>query len=928
MAFEQYVDAEYFLDRIDHLYELLSHTTNPELYDARLETIQKLVDIVENSNSIDEVVYEVNQQYDTFCAMWLDGAEVPLIPTPWQRRAAEGLKNNNRAIWLCARRVGKALPLDTKVPTPSGFTTMGEIKIGDTLFDENGKKCTVTGVTDIQYDRDCYEITFSDGNTVIADADHQWTVSSKYQRRYNPEDPSTKTLTTEELMENLYYCEGTDNQENNWSIPLTKPVEYSEQDLPIDPYVLGVWLGDGNARGARITSADPEVIQEIERRGQPVHKGASKYGYNLSDGQHTGLVKPESLYHKLNKLNLLNNKHVPEEYIISSVEQRQELLRGLLDTDGYATKTGTCIFTNTNIHLAKAVKTIAESLGLRTTWREKQPSVSGNPKAKCKLAYKVTFKPDFKPFYISRKAERINWDAGKLYNNRTISNIEPVDSVPVKCIEVDSPNHLFLITDSYIPTHNSTTAASFILWDSIKNENRNHLIFAPTKGQLIVMEDFVKFVRSHPLFSKGYVGEGQMRKTMVEFDLTGSSVKALNIGLHENFDLKRGVGGNRFWVDEFALVSEDARKELIDPLLRESIGGQITKKLILIGTPKLTHNPNLKQEVDNAETNDNIDLVKVTCWDAMRQGIKDPEQMKEVFKSELNIPCQWVQDYGACPQFIPEWFDIPEDVNPKDYAHDGEECPSTRNDKFLMEEMAEFPEFDERYFPTSWVNATAIDERFTSMSEVNPDGITYYMAVDIGLLAHPSVVMVGHIVPRQTDGEPYLKIDYWEEIPPFDPSEAVSATSNRHIKRIKSLYKMFEPKVVFVDATRALDTTEMLCSGDNRIPRSKFYADETMENKGGIGIWWSADRKTELYSNYKRLMDQGRVKVPGPQNEPEFWQTWWNDHFKIEAEPTRDGRNLKFGETGHTVDAAVMLGMCLTKLKPKKAFFDVDISYI
>lgn len=454
----------------------------------------------------------------------------------------------------------------------------------------------------------------------------------------------------------------------------------------------------------------------------------------------------------------------------------------------------------------------------------------------------------------------------------------------------------------------SAFAASYILWECVAKENRHHVIFAPTKSQLRVMKDFYRHCRSHSLFKDGFVGGGKLAKTEVEFDVTSSSVEALNIGQHGNFDLKRGVAGNRFWVDEFAIVSEDARKELIDPLMREDIGGSIEKKMVLIGTPKLSHNPNLKEEVETAEESKTTGFIKVTAWEAMKQGIKSSEQMKKVFAEELNIECHWTKKYGACPQFVPEWFSGME----ADDAHDGK-CPCLKSEKFLMEEMAEFPHGEDRFIPTNWINLSGETYEYVTLQNANPNLTDYYMSVDVGLMSDPTAVLIGHKVFPDND-KPYLKFDYWEEVEPFTPSETTQRASERHIDRIKEIYHTFEPKQVFIDATKALDTVELICSGEDRVPRNRIYADETMENRDGVGIWWSNDRKTELYTNYKRMLEQNRIRVPGPKYESSFWQTWWDDHFSVEAEPTKSGNRLSFNKTGHTIDAAVMLNISLTSL--------------
>jgi len=149
---------------------------------------------------------------------------------------------------LVARLEGKALALDTPVPTPSGWTTMGDLRPGDVVFDGEGEPTLVLAATDPMRDRPCVEIVLSDGTTVVCDAAHQWQTVDKNGRRYGRR--VEKVRTADEIRQTLKV-----RGERNHQISLTPPVQYPERsDLPIDPYVLGVWLGDGHTAGARITT--------------------------------------------------------------------------------------------------------------------------------------------------------------------------------------------------------------------------------------------------------------------------------------------------------------------------------------------------------------------------------------------------------------------------------------------------------------------------------------------------------------------------------------------------------------------------------------------------------------------------------------------------------------------------------------------------
>jgi hypothetical protein len=162
---------------------------------------------------------------------------------------------------LVARVEGKALGLDTEVPTPQGWLTMEDLQTGDEVFGLDGRPVRVVAATDVLYGRPCYEIDFSDGTAILADANHQWLTSTPYERSLGR--PGS-VCTTEQVAATLWR---TPDREYRHRVPVAAPVEYPERPLPIDPYVLGAWLGDGTSSAAEITSADQEILQEIELAG-------------------------------------------------------------------------------------------------------------------------------------------------------------------------------------------------------------------------------------------------------------------------------------------------------------------------------------------------------------------------------------------------------------------------------------------------------------------------------------------------------------------------------------------------------------------------------------------------------------------------------------------------------------------------------------
>ncbi len=307
---------------------------------------------------------------------------------------------------LAGRLEGKALAVDTPIPTPQGWRTMGELLVGDQVFGADGHPCHVVAATAAIVGRPCYEVLFSDGQSIVADAGHRWLTTTKSARKHGG---CAAVRTTAELAGSLHAQE-----EYNHHIALAGAVRYPEQPLPIDPYVLGIWLGDGTSRCAEITcgSGDEQT---------------------------------------LDRLGLLGNKHVPELYLRSSVPQRVTLLQGLMDSAGYVDAYGRCEFINVSENLADAVLELAASLGLRPVKRKKKATFRGVDHG---VAFQVRFTPQVDVFRPERKVRRIK--NGPVQRFRAIVDVRPVSTRPVRCIEIDAEDGLFLAGPTFIPTHNSS----------------------------------------------------------------------------------------------------------------------------------------------------------------------------------------------------------------------------------------------------------------------------------------------------------------------------------------------------------------------------------------------------------------------------------------------------------------------------------------
>ena len=334
--------------------------------------------------------------------------------------------------------MNEALALDTPVPTPSGWTTMGELETGDAIYGADGSQTIVTQAHPIQRDRRCFKIRFADDEEIVASDGHLW------QTRLPGSNAKPKIRTTLEMFEDGRHF-ATPRAGARQSIPV---------DLPLDPYLLGAWLGDGSTGQPNITAGDEDVEElreQLERRGIVTHLLLSKdrvyrigfsargNGYGADGGSEHGKA--------LRALSCYRDKHIPREYLEAGTEQRLELLRGLMDTDGHCTLLNSAIFVGRK-RLAEDVLELVRSLGQLATIKfapDKRSREGGT--------WRVTFTPrNIQPFSFARKAARVQSTKRGWVG---IKSIEEVVSVPVRCIAVDAKDHLFQAGRSGHVTHNT-----------------------------------------------------------------------------------------------------------------------------------------------------------------------------------------------------------------------------------------------------------------------------------------------------------------------------------------------------------------------------------------------------------------------------------------------------------------------------------------
>jgi replicative DNA helicase len=386
-----------------------------------------------------------------------------------------GLHPGQMVIVAARPAMGKALSLDTPLPTPTGWTTMGAVRVGDHLLGADGRPTKVTAATEVMLGRPCYEVEFSDGTVIVADEQHQWLTETRASRKsaqaaavghngYRNQQTfaSVNSVKTTGEIATTLRCETADRRLNH-AVPVAAAADLPLQALPLSPYALGVWLGDGHTDAARFTTSDPEIIAQLEAEDFRIgENGRMTYSLRFpADSAPAGTVQAV-----LRTMCVLGNKHIPAEYLRSAESQRRDLLAGLLDTDGYVNKTGTVQFSVTDRRLAHDTWELVLSLGYKAKLTTKQ--VAGRD-ADHSICYIVTFTPSEKVFRLSRKILRQTTRDHPSTNLRYITDVRPIVSVPVRCVEVDNDDHLYLAGRTWIPTHNSTLGLDIARSCSIKN---------------------------------------------------------------------------------------------------------------------------------------------------------------------------------------------------------------------------------------------------------------------------------------------------------------------------------------------------------------------------------------------------------------------------------------------------------------------------
>jgi hypothetical protein len=457
----------------------------------------------------------------------------PIKQAPHHIRMHEMFDQSRRvAIWGHVES-GKDLAADTPIPTPTGWARNGDLKDGDTVIGGDGRPCTVVKAHPFIEKPNLFRVEFDDGSHLVAGAEHQWFAGhyldfvtnrpppsakhsgdgelcacgcglrAKEGKRYihnhhgrtgRSQDNPWQVVTTQEMLNRGVKFEAASGPGNTWRLQLTEPVQYPEADLPVPPYVLGAWLGDGTTRSTQLTFH--RVDEETWRRCIALVGGSfiprpQKPGSDTMRASMGRCVGGRNVVAEgLRRLGIFRGKRVPAQYLRASVEQRRELLAGLLDTDGSVGRTGRVEFSNSNESIARGMLELARSLGYKATLREREAKLYGRVTG---TSYRVCFTPRDHVFRLQRKRDAQVFAGEKnRADYKFITAIEPLPPQPSRCITVDSPDSTYLAGDAYTVTHNTQQAVARILFTMGRDPSTRGLVMSATDAGARKIIDLVR----------------------------------------------------------------------------------------------------------------------------------------------------------------------------------------------------------------------------------------------------------------------------------------------------------------------------------------------------------------------------------------------------------------------------------------------------
>ena len=459
MADHKYA-VEYVRDSEEFVVERVGeeiHISSREMYNVEVEIAQNLNRLMSARCNMNLSRYKESVRATEAVNGWeYDESQI---------QAIDNMADKNVYMLQGLAGTGKAMPKSIEIPTPDGLKKLGDIKVGDYVFDRLGKPTLVSGVYP-QGMLDAYEVTLGDGRKTVCNDEHLW---SYYTSKGNLKTVTLRQMIDKGLMDRAGY---------RYKIPVAEAVEYEKADLRIDPYVLGALIGDGacKERALTICSDDEFVVKEVsELIGAGGYKRNSlnnfSWTFNLKE-PFLGESGIRYLFHTQDLLEYYpevstkaHEKRIPREFLYSSVEQRMSLVQGLLDTDGYIldSNRANVSYSSCSYGLIQDFKELLGSLGYQSTIcideRDgKRTGYSLNINIPNEEKHKLFRLPRRKDIALKYKDVKKN----RWYHRVAISDIKNLNKKEdMVCIMVENEEHLFLAND-FIVTHNTSVVKGFL----------------------------------------------------------------------------------------------------------------------------------------------------------------------------------------------------------------------------------------------------------------------------------------------------------------------------------------------------------------------------------------------------------------------------------------------------------------------------------
>lgn len=462
----------------------------------------------------------------------------------------DGYRQFNTVYVEIPKKNGKQLDILTPIPTPDGFTCMGDLKVGDTVFDEQGMQCHVVAKSAVDDTEQAYRLTFRDGSSIIAGERHLWNCDYVYGKTKKVQWTTGEIYRRTQKYREHYIDNPIESKRSIIRIPVAGALMTSDVEVPVDPYLYGYWLGNGNATKPEITVRDGDVEDIISFIPyKPHNRFPQKCGGS------------EILYYSELKPILLDSfreKKIRQEYLRASKAQRWALLQGLMDSDGcIGERKAQSVYVTTIIELAESVRELLWSLGIKNAVKAEPSTRYGWPTGEILYVIRFTTFDDQPTSRLIRKNLRQRIRKKKTRSNyHYLKSIEPLDhQVQMQCIQVDSPSHQYLAGTSMVPTHNSELAAAVALYMLCADGEQRAEVYgcAADRDQASIVFnvacDMVKLCPS--LMKRCKIGKS--RKT-IDFGPTNSIYKAVSADVGG----KSGVNVSALIFDEL-WVQKDRR---------------------------------------------------------------------------------------------------------------------------------------------------------------------------------------------------------------------------------------------------------------------------------------------------------------------------------------------------------------------------------